>query len=560
MNIRKDNGAALISVLVIGMFSIIFLLALAAIVTSAVRSTSANKWVEALRNAAEIGADYSINQFNSTYPCSLDPAPNAPPKTTDLPLSELQATGINGGTPTPGIPNVTVKIKVTQIQAASNWSYLQANSSIYSPTLDPNRSTTSPWAKPQTIFSGTSTGGFRVVESTATNGVYSRTIRVILKARFDPQPNGLGLPVIGSTTTQSYFNLPLFSNGALTIAPQGGPLSVQGINSQNALEPSIYTVNPGKPSQYTAYNLNVTSNTLSSISTGATILGDLNVLSNASGSNPVAFLPGGNVGGRLLTNGVQDSTVNAPPGNNPGGNVLANADIVNGSTSRSGLNNTNPAANISAQQNSVAPTPESTSSMLSLPSLSNLSGSSTPIKPGDWSTAGLDTTGVLSSSPVVIKNASAPVKIFVEDPGTGQAVYIDTSKLSIQSSDARNLQIYYEGTKGVTLNVGSNFNGLIYAPNAPVSIKGNGTFNGAMIGGSINATMTGIMNLYTDLAINSKTPPSAGPGSNWSPTDIQSAFNANQTSGLQYQLGPNGPVIQGWQPVTWQEFNPGSTN
>jgi hypothetical protein len=82
------------------------------------------------------------------------------------------------------------------------------------------------------------------------------------------------------------------------------------------------------------------------------------------------------------------------------------------------------------------------------------------------------------------------------------------------------------GAVPVNISGGNNFSGLTYAPNAPVLISGTGNFSKAPPGW---------------------TSPMTGAGT---------ALTANQNEGLSYQLGPNGSVIQGWQPVTWQESNP----
>ena len=107
----------------------------------------------------------------------------------------------------------------------------------------------------------------------------------------------------------------------------------------------------------------------------------------------------------------------------------------------------------------------------------------------------------------------------------------------------------------VTVNIsgGNNFSGLIYAPNAPVLISGTGNFYGGVVGGSVRATLNGIMYTYTDLSVTSSKAP---PGWTSPMTGAGTALTANQNEGLSYQLGPNGSVIQGWQPVTWQESNP----
>ena len=540
----------------------LFLIALAGIVTSAVRVVSANKWVESLRTAAEAGVEYALSQYNSVYPCPLDPPPGVASVTTAVPAAYLQLGNAN-----PGVTGVTVSVKVSQLIAGANWTNLQQISSIYSPQLDPTRSTSKSFALP--AATNVTTGGYRIIESTATNGVYSRTIRVIIKARFDMPPNGIPVTT-GTTSTQNYFNYPLFSNGALSFAPSGG-LLVSGFNSLEPAAANLYLTTPPVGVPYNSYNLNVATNTSATIGPGVTVAGDVSVFSNDSGTTPVAYIPGGvnpgsgTIDGRLTTNGIPDpTTVIASPGTTPNGNVLANADIppTNPSAPRLNINATDPAAPESTvPQNQIAPVPESVSGQ-PLPSLVSSPQNPSPVVPsGSYTTEGLSTANL--STPVVFQNSSQPISLYVNDAGSSpQAVNIDTSMLATQNTNttARNLQIYYEGSEPVNVNVsGSNpFNALIYAPNAPVTISGNGTYNGGIVGGSVTVTMSGAMNLYTDLAINNgSTPPFTGTGSTgFSKSDLQTAFNANQSAGLQYQQGPNGSIITGWQPVTWQEFTP----
>jgi len=544
----------------------LFLIALAGIVTSAVRVVSANKWVESLRTAAEAGVEYALSQYNSAYPCPLDPGPGVASITTTVPTAYFQS-----GTANPGVAGISVSIKVSQLIANANWTNLQSVSSIYSPQLDPTRSMSKGFALPTaTNITQTTGGGYRIIESTATNGIFSRTIRVIIKARFDMPPNGKPVTTV-SSTTQNYFNSPLFSNGALSFAPSVGTLVVNGINSADSAALTTYPtpIPGGGGSQYNSYNLNVVTNTSASIGQGVTVAGDVSVLSNNSGSTPVASVPGGGtIDGRLTINGIPDTTVSATPGLQPTGanNVLANADTPPTSPPlpRQYINNTAPdALNAGLAQNQLAPVPEAVSAQ-PLPSLSSLGSpqNPTPVAFGSYTTEGLSTQNV--SSPVVLQNSSQPISLYVNDAGSPQAVNIDTSFLAPQNTDARNLQIFYEGSNAVNVNIsnGGSFTGLIYAPNAPVTISSSGggspTYNGGIVGGSVSVTMNGTMNLYTDLAINSASFPGSGTGSNgsWSSSDISQAFSSNSKAGLQYQLGPNGSIITGWQPVTWQEFTP----
>ncbi|MBX3137715.1 hypothetical protein KF707_15940 [Candidatus Obscuribacterales bacterium] len=83
------------------------------------------------------------------------------------------------------------------------------------------------------------------------------------------------------------------------------------------------------------------------------------------------------------------------------------------------------------------------------------------------------------------------------------------------------------------------FNGLIYAPNAPVSITGTGTFTGAVIGQSVSISLSGDLKIVSDLNnVNQKT----------------DKGKENRQYGLNYNLGEDGSIVYGWKPVSWSEF------
>lgn len=548
---RQNSGYALVSTIVIGAFSLAFMMALASMVTSSVRAVSANKWTESLRNAAEIGIDYAVAQYNNVSPCPLDPSGVQTTATTLLPTQYLTAQPANSG-----VPNVQVSITVTQLVAATDWSALQLMSSVYSSQLDPFQTTsaqTNPqWNSPATAIPLNVTGGgFRIITSTASNGIYSRTVRVILKARFTNPDGNKSLQPSSGTQNPSLFSNPLLSNAALQIMPTS-PLTIQGFNSGLQQANTFHTITPKVGASYAAYDLNVQTNMQATVgsntSSHATINGDLTVLSQNAGSNTTAALQNGTIEGRLTSNGTLDQTVaftaNTPlPG--PTDSVLANADVASGppGTTRQGLNFTQPGLLNTPAVTSTAQTAP-IDAPISATQLLPLAEQTAPISVSSGGTsfeiAGLTTSGM--TSPVVIQNSSAPAKIFVDDSGSSTAVNINTNMFVTQSTDARNLQILYPGNDAVNINIssGGTFTGLIYAPNAAVTISGNGTFNGAVVGGTVNVTMGGTMNIYTDLGAT---------------TGNSGKLNAAPGVNLTYMTTSSGAaVVQGWQPITWQEY------
>lgn len=548
MTKRRPRGVALISILVIGMCSIIFLLALAAIVTNAVRNNASNRWVESLRNASEVGIDYVIDQFNTTYPCPLDPTVDDEDGMleTQLPAAVLQATPVNSITPTPGIPNIKVKIRVKRLKDPSAWGLLENFSSIYSSQLDFNKSTSSDWhLPPASNLQPETGGGYRVVESIATNGVFSRTIRVVLKAQFGTPPQGDGPAGGSASTSQSYFSQPFFANSSLNLNPSGGSLMVTGKSDAN---PTGKHLEPADPNfgnvPYAAYDLTLSSNQFASIGGAATttVVGNIQVASANSGSENVANIPNENgvVDGTVTTNGQFDSDNvtfkgSTDPAQDTSGlnSVLANAD---GATAdRAGRNRYAPAnPGNSIDQYLMAPI-QQPSSPSTLASLSSASDDGTPLS-GDYSTSGLSSDGV--SSPITVNNSSTPTRFFIQDTQGLSAVDINSTSFNVDSTEPRNFQIWYEGNKPVTINVSGDFNSLIYAPNAAVTLAGQGTFGGAIVGKTVDVTMAGNLLINTDLG------------------DVANPTGANSKSGLGYKVdNTNSSVITGWKPVTWQELS-----
>jgi hypothetical protein len=367
---------------------------------------------------------------------------------------------------------------------------------------------------------------------------------------------------------------------------------MQGYNSQTLQPNPLHTMTLPNGTTYSAYDLNVTTNSFASIAANSTIGGDLTVASNSSGSATVAQVSGGptqgTVDGRLSANGVISAQATAGTAAASGDNVLANADQLSNSLApRAGLNATTPdiVNTPAATQTLSAPVPSSASTqpfgalsgLVQLPD-GTFSVQGATVSTGAYSTANLSTVGMNTGSPAAIQDGSGSTTFYVQGAsfpspsgnsslpaGTPSAVYLDTQYLSTGNTassasngatgSARNLQIYYSGTDAVTVNIsgGNNFSGLIYAPNAPVLISGTGNFYGGIVGGAVKVTLSGTMNLYTDLSVTSAKAP---PGWTSPMTGAGPALTANQSAGLTYQLGPNGSVIQGWQPVTWQESNP----
>lgn len=543
---RSKRAAALLTVLVMSAVSMIFLMALATTVTAAIKAASSDKWVEGLRNCAEVGVDYAVDKFNTVYPCPLDPSTSGT-LTTILPASELIATPVNGATPNAGtgVSNVTVTIKVTRLKPA-DWLWLRDNCTVYSPQIDPNNSSSNGWLSPaSTNITTSSGGGFRVIESTASNGVISRTVRVILKARFGVQPDGSKPLEVGGTTptTANYFQQPLFGNSAINIT-----------DGQVAGTPGVGGVtHPSSSNGTLTFNLNVATNTQASIGAGSTLSGDLTVADGSSAGHDVAT-GAGTIEGRLFTNGTTSSDLASYTDN---GNVQARADNPSPGdyslTVRAG-DNLNQLAiesgkGLSQAQLSPIATPSTATTLTDLSNYVGAGNSPTTTGATVFQTQSLSTDNVPAGQTVDFSSpsATAPVQIFVNQGTTsGTAVNIDTSKLSAGSSNSADFQIWYEGNKNVTINLTKDFSGLIYAPNANVTLQNVAglpsslKYTGAVVGKVVNVSLkSGSLSVDTGLA----TGGSGGGGGGKDPD----TYKYKMRAGL-------GTVVQGWQPITWQEF------
>jgi hypothetical protein len=82
--------------------------------------------------------------------------------------------------------------------------------------------------------------------------------------------------------------------------------------------------------------------------------------------------------------------------------------------------------------------------------------------------------------------------------GTGQTTPISINGNSIANStyDPTKLQFIYGGSGNVFIGGGSTTACLVYAPNADVTITGNGDIYGAVVGGRVN--IPGSANLHYD--------------------------------------------------------------
>jgi len=512
---RKKSGIALVSVVVMGAFGIAVTMAMYQLLLNVNRSEMSSTIARDLRNAAEIGADYAMEQLNASIfnevNCPLDHA------TTDVPANYLA--GFQGG---------TVKVRLRDL-TTEEWKLFRTNSSIYSVSLDPDLSyfgnvvTASYDDVPRT---NVNINYWRVLEVTASRGAFSRSLKVYLEPRFD-KPYG-SAPYLTSTTTSSYFSNPLFANSSLNLSPTSGGLTLQS-NS------------PKTPSGgYSKYALALQTNKFLNFGTSANtnVKGDINVNNNRVGApQSVISIFGTGAGtqtieGRVESNSDSSSTMKATPGPqaDPADNVLANADLEQPSDVRHVINDSQP-LNDSASNPQIAPAP--------VP-FDNAASQLPPLVSGTELDGSYYTSNLNTGSDAV--NVSNTTRIFIQDGASSTAAAtVDASKLTNTTGSASNLQIFYAGTRNIDINLSADFNGLIYAPNASVNLTGAHNFNGALVGNEINIATSGTDSKVTIL--------NSLQNSNGSVED------ANGAPSVSYYTKGNRPMLQGYKPISWYEVN-----
>lgn len=474
---RRQNGFALIAIIGFGAIALAVLFAMFPQIINAMRSEGGARSMSELRTAASTGIDYAIQQLNDN---AMLPAGSISP--IDLTLSTV---------PSKYLPNFSdgqVKVRIKQIDSSNFGDY----SSIFSPRLDTNNYT--------------ATNNWRVVESTATRGGISRSIRVFLEPRYErpgdehDQPDGT-----------SFFKSALAANSKFNFdSTQGGTLEI-GSPSTSTTKPILQSNGDSVlgSSLTLLGGLKITSETSPTISIGSHINGQVVADSNTD-LNSLGF----------KANGVATDTVVPPGGTPPFDQSATTIDAV-----------------------TSAPTPSS--------------GTTSPLpKPSDFASiesGSYTSTSVDFASPGNTATIGGPVKIYIQDGSTAQvtnpeiAASIKASALVNNPTEgldgtaaAQNFQIWYSGSRPINIDLGENgtFKGLIYAPNAPITVTGRGILKGALVGNDVTVTPSGATKFVID-------------------TNLQDANNSQtKASGLTYltSASTNQILIHGYKAVTWQEI------
>lgn len=183
----------------------------------------------------------------------------------------------------------------------------------------------------------------------------------------------------------------------------------------------------------------------------------------------------------------------------------------------------------------IAPVPtDITASSLSL---SDLASNGQSLGSGSYKTANLDTSTLTQPVPVDTTSGK-PVKIYIQDGNlSGNEIKISSNMLPQSGDNAGDFQIFYEGTRNLSINLnntnGADFNAVVYAPNAQINLTGSGTMKGALVGSTISLSNSGSLKIDKGLD--------------------QATYA--QTFDLVYETnqGSTEPTLQGYRTVSWKE-------
>lgn len=452
---RKRKGYALVSILVIGSFAMMFLLGLATTFLSILRSEGVQHQKAVLLDAVDSALDYTVDSLNKNPPTSNSTISEFPVPVSNFPVLN---------------PAISAIVRITPFEKISDWDLKNIKEfSVYNHF--PSNHEGESW---------------RLIEITATRGAFQKNVRVILKPQELP-PYGADYQPISGTVPSALFPQAVFANTELIFNPQHGQMNVTAKN--------------GLPS------LSLKTNNQATLNSFTVIEGDLNApIVKANVGMPIPEVQG-------------DLNANDP---------------IQGVVNRNGLP-------ILAPDNSAPPP----SSVISAPSTNvaeqlQLSATSTTnLASTSYVT---DSLQVSSSSSVTLPSfPSGPTKIIIE--GAESGLTLDTSGIDYgtTSPDPLNFQVYYDGDQPITITTHPGttgaFNGVIYAPKSNVTIQGDGTFKGAVLGDKVEFKNKSV-EINTD--INDTTSSTAG--------------MRNYSYGFIYRNNSdNERVYQGYQAVTWQE-------
>lgn len=579
---RAIKGYALIATLLIGSFSIMFLLALGGGLLSTSRISGVYKSKRLLQEAAEIGLDYAVRNMNDAITNDTSSIFDITAGTTET-VQNLPASYYSSL-----ISDATVKIKIRKL-SDTELSEIKQFSTVYQSSYGPGSEQTNDYDNPGLAPTANL---LRVAEITASNGTFSKSLRAVLEPQFPGASGGGGG---GSPDRKGLFpSAGMFANRNLSIDgkvvaqihPATAPLTAGWSPGRGLNSPGSETLAPNMN-----YRLDVQTNRFAEIKSGAQIVGNLKISNSTLNAPSVVGTAqdGAKIYGRaFLTNSPapeQATALLGTAGNTPGAldSVLAQADrdtSIGGAynANRAGYNNITPVSSVSNQsdlkQFILPPVPTDSSAIDPYSGVGSTSGSTRweyvfPTMPGYQEQSSFKvnalqltngTPGATKLSFIPLTNAP-PAKVYIEggavldtDGLPLPALNIDSNMFTISeySTNPLALQIFYGGTQEIRINLtnGANgngrFDGVIFAPNAKVTITGKGNFNGSVVADDLQISAP--INQATPLTLN------LVPNLDAYST---SSFNTNALQAPSYQPASDSgaATIEGYSPITYQKLN-----
>lgn len=304
------------------------------------------------------------------------------------------------------------------------------SSYLYDPRLDPANAATN---------GGIDENGWRMVTATAQTGAQQKSVRVILKPNYTNTPT---------------FEMAIFMDHGLT--------------------------------------LNGTGMTLDSYDSSVGAYGGSNVsdLGADIGSNGAINIGNSNIGGSIysFTNPMNDTThtvAESGPGAVVTGGVMSNAlassrfDTI---TQGRGLPAGTPVIqeSLAVEQKGLPPVPSHPSTATYIATIGASGRTSTVLEAGDYWCNAIS----ISGSGSIVLPATGTVRIFVE--GSNPSINIGGQGF-VNSGRPENLQVFTSATR-VDVSGNGTFRGVLYAPNADITMRGNGQYYGAVIGHEMSLT------------------------------------------------------------------------
>ncbi len=557
---QSTRGFSLVTVLLIGMCAILWLTAMTTGLLPLYQHAASEKTLSQLRAADESAIDYTIDQISNglaySNPSPLDDPTSGPPYTTFIAPSSLS-----------NAPNVTVNVTVKNTQPPSS-------SALYN----------------NLIANGPLLNYYRVIEATASNGIFSRSIRVVLQPQGWNQlkiasQNWAGVGSGPGTSFNPMGQYAVFAGNNLTL---GNNTQTDGYTQGN---PSSYAPMTGSNGSQTgslggdvaAYN-SVTLAPTSSVPGSVTVGGSIDV-PESNGSGIISAQGAGNsstVVNRFVTDNGAVTGLNDSAGTGAGS---VNVNGMNSSQFPADPSRTPLEIGQNETQTTIASAPSATpyfsdsSAAYAVQDLGDLnlngvnititnsaapppaggyvipSSGSFQMQPGNYSMSSVSMSGTSSITVAPDVISSQPVRFFINDAGVdaaapSPAVNITSANgITNNSASPSNFQIYYGGDRSINLAQQSTFSGTVYAPNSSMTIgatanPGQTNYFGSFVGNNVSVQNAF---LHYDQTMNV----SQGGGSGYL-VQLQNAYN---------KLNPTAPTNpQGFwyfQIVSWQEWPPG---